>query len=100
MTKQIHTSDPTAVSAALAASNARAARALLGHRRDDALVRRVRGEYLEMPGLNLTLDQAQRMWNLRRDECEGLLDDLVSSGFLTRTRLGYFVLAGSGSAGA
>jgi hypothetical protein len=32
----------------------------------DAL-RRVKGEYLEMPGLRLTPAQAQRLWGLDRD---------------------------------
>jgi Spy/CpxP family protein refolding chaperone len=62
----------------------------------DDLVRRVRGEYLEMPGLALTLGQAQRMWNLHRGECERVLSDLVDSGFLACTQLGMFVRADSG----
>jgi hypothetical protein len=66
----------------------------------DDLVRRVRCEYLEMPGLALTLGQAQRMWNLRRTECERLLGDLVDAGFLACTPLGMFVRADSGRAGA
>jgi hypothetical protein len=66
----------------------------------DDLVRRVRGEYLEMPGLALTLGQAQRMWNLRRGECERLLGDLVDAGFLACTQLGMFVRADSNRAGA
>jgi len=66
----------------------------------DDLVRRVRCEYLEMPGLALTLGQAQRMWNLHRGECERLLGDLVDAGFLACTPLGMFVRADSGRAGA
>jgi hypothetical protein len=65
----------------------------------DYLARRVRNEYLEMPGLSLTLGQAQRMWQLRRTECERLLDILVDSGFLARTPSGAFVRA-SGRGGA
>ncbi len=64
------------------------------------LARRVRNEYLEMPGMSLTLGQAQRMWQLRRTECEHLLDVLVYSGFLERTPAGAFVRAGSGRVGA
>jgi hypothetical protein len=63
------------------------------------LARRVRNEYLEMPGLSLTLGQAQRMWQLRRHDCEHLLDTLVDSGFLARTSAGAFVRA-SGRGGA
>jgi hypothetical protein len=53
-----------------------------------------------MPGLALTLGQAQRMWNLRRGDCERLLGDLVDAGFLACTPLGMFVRADSGRAGA
>jgi hypothetical protein len=60
----------------------------------------VRNEYLEMPGLSLTIGQAQRMWRLRREDCVMLLGALVDSGFLARTAGGAFVRAGSGSAGA
>jgi hypothetical protein len=57
------------------------------------LTRRVRNEYLEMPGLSLTVGQAQRMWQLRRTDCEDLLGALVDSGFLARTSTGAFVRA-------
>ena len=57
---------------------------------DDAL-RRIRGEYLEMPGLRLTTAQAQRLWNLDRPTCEHLLGSLVASRFLQKTRDGSFV---------
>jgi hypothetical protein len=57
------------------------------------LTRRVRNEYLEMPGLSLTVGQAQRMWQLRRSDCEDLLGALVDSGFLARTPAGAFVRA-------
>jgi len=59
---------------------------------DDAL-RRIRGEYLEMPGLRLTTAQAQRLWNLDRPTCEHLLASLVTSRFLAQTRDGSFVRA-------
>ena len=36
-------------------------------------IRRVRAEFLEMPGLCLTLDQAQRLWGLEPRTCEALL---------------------------
>ena len=59
---------------------------------DDAL-RRIRGEYLEMPGLRLTTAQAQRLWNLDRRTCEELLGNLVTTRFLSKTRDGSFVRA-------
>jgi hypothetical protein len=59
---------------------------------EDAL-RRIRGEYLEMPGLRLTTAQAQRLWNLDRPTCEHLLASLVTSRFLAKARDGSFVRA-------
>jgi hypothetical protein len=42
----------------------------------------IRAEYLEMPGLCLTLAQAARLWNADRDECLAALDSLKREGFL------------------
>jgi hypothetical protein len=56
----------------------------------DAL-RRVQGEYIEMPGLRLTIAQAQRLWGLDRAVCDALLGALVDAKFLLRTRDGAFV---------
>ena len=52
---------------------------------------RVRGEYIEMPGLRLTTAQAQRLWGLDRAACDALLGALVEAKFLFRTRDGAFV---------
>jgi hypothetical protein len=49
----------------------------------DQLVSRIKGEYVEMPGLWLTRDQAARLWSLERSQCEELLLTLVEQGFLT-----------------
>jgi hypothetical protein len=57
---------------------------------------RVKAEYLEMPGLRLTPQQAQRLWGLDREICQALLGALVDANFLNRTRDGAFVRAGSG----
>jgi hypothetical protein len=57
----------------------------------DAALRRVQGEYNEMPGLRLTPAQAQRLWGLDREACTALLDALVNQKFLARTRDGAFV---------
>ena len=59
---------------------------------DDAL-RRVKGEYLEMPGLRLTAAQAQRLWGLDSQACDALLGALVDINFLYRTRDGAFMRA-------
>ena len=48
------------------------------------LVNRARSEFMEMPGLRLRVDQAQRLWNLDRSSCELLLSSLVEAKFLRR----------------
>ena len=63
------------------------------------LIRRVRGEYLEMPGLSLTLSQAQRLWGLDPTLCGAVLDALVATRFLTRTHRGHYVRTDSGAVG-
>lgn len=55
------------------------------------VVSRVRGEYLEMPGLRLTPEQARRLWRLDQTACEAVLGALVDARFLARTRDGAFV---------
>ena len=57
---------------------------------------RVRGEYLEMPGLSLTERQAQRLWNVDPEMCRALLEALTQAGFLYRTAGGAYVRAKSG----
>jgi hypothetical protein len=48
----------------------------------DALERRVRGEYLEMPGLRLTTAQAARLWGMDPLVCDAILTSLCDNGFL------------------
>ena len=55
------------------------------------VLRRVKDEYLELPGLRLTIAQAQRLWGLDRTVCDALLNALVEAKFLFRTRDGAFV---------
>lgn len=57
----------------------------------DDVLRRVQGEFLEMPGLRLTEAQARKLWNLDQASCEMLLRVLVDRGFLFRTRDGSFM---------
>jgi len=52
---------------------------------DDHLLRRVQGEFREMPGLRLTVAQAQRLWALDARTCEAILDRLVHEQYLQRT---------------
>ena len=63
---------------------------------NEALVRRVRGEYREMPGLRLTVDQAMRLWMLDRQTCSGVLDSLVGAHFLEQDHDGQYVRAHAG----
>jgi hypothetical protein len=46
-----------------------------------------------MPGLCLTTAQAQRLWDLSREECEAILSMLIEERVLRRTRDGAFVRA-------
>ncbi len=57
----------------------------------DDVLRRVQGEFLEMPGLRLTTPQARRLWGLDAAQCDALLDALVDANFLFRTRDGAFM---------
>ncbi len=59
----------------------------------DELLARARGEYLEMPGLCLTVSQASRLWGLDPVVCDALLTCLAASGFLRKTAAGAFRLA-------
>ena len=61
----------------------------------ETLAARVRGEYREMPGLQLTLPQACRLWQLNPSTCEPLLQSLVIEGFLLKTARGLYVAAPS-----
>jgi hypothetical protein len=61
----------------------------------DRIVRRVRQEFLEMPGLRLTPEQAGRLWGLDRDVCRAVIDELVASAFLCWTRAGAVTRADS-----
>jgi hypothetical protein len=58
------------------------------------LVRRIEGEYHEMPGLKLTEVQAQRLWGLDRETCHVVLVTLMHKRFLRRTANGMYVRAG------
>ena len=55
------------------------------------VVQRIRGEFLEMPGLRLTPQQARRLWRLDETSCDAVLGALVDARFLARTRDGAFI---------
>jgi len=51
----------------------------------DHLAVRIHSEFQEMPGLNLTLPQAQRLWGLPPDICAQVVDVLVGRAVLKRS---------------
>lgn len=53
---------------------------------DDQLLRRVVAEYLEMPGLQLTIEQARRLWGGDADTCQQVARVLVERGVLRWSR--------------
>jgi hypothetical protein len=53
----------------------------------------IRSEYREMPGLRLTLAQAQRLWRLDAPTSSAVFTALVESKFLRQTDRGAFVRA-------
>ena len=59
----------------------------------DEVLRRVRGEFLEMPGLWLSELEARRLWGLDAEQCTALLGALVEAKFLFKTCDGAFMRA-------
>jgi ribosomal protein S27E len=55
------------------------------------LISRIRGEFIEMPGLKLSFQQACRLWNLSANACREALDALRAEGFLYQTPSGAFI---------
>jgi hypothetical protein len=64
--------------------------------RQDAVLRRVRGEYREMPGMRLTIEQAMRLWSLDRTVCADTMDSLVASRYLEVDQHGRYRKARNG----
>jgi hypothetical protein len=56
-------------------------------------LRRAKAEFLEMPGLRLTLAQAQRLWACDRALCDAVLAALVETRFLVQSRNASFIRA-------
>jgi hypothetical protein len=57
------------------------------------LTRRIEAEYAEMPGLTVTLAQAQRLFNIDRPTCALVFTTLIKHGVLRRTAQGTYVRA-------
>jgi hypothetical protein len=56
----------------------------------DSMIRIIRSEFSEMPGMRLTRAQFRRLWDLTESDCQRLLDYFVGSGFLAESRRGQF----------
>ena len=52
--------------------------------RREEITSTILGSYAEMPGLTLHLEQAARLFGLRAQTCQVVLDDLVRAGRLKR----------------
>jgi hypothetical protein len=63
----------------------------------DVILQRVYGEFLEMPGMRVTLSQAQRLWGLDERTCQLLLEYLVATKFLYRSAHGNYGRSSDGS---
>jgi DNA-binding IclR family transcriptional regulator len=57
------------------------------------LVRRILGTFKEMPGVQLSLQEAERMFGLRESTCRALLEQLVGEKSLRRTTDGRYAIA-------
>jgi hypothetical protein len=51
---------------------------------NEQMLHRIYSEFAEMPGLQLTSKQAQRLWTLEERICAQLLNQLVEANFLRR----------------
>jgi hypothetical protein len=63
----------------------------------ERLRERIRGEYLEMPGLRLTIDQMHRLCAIDRSVCLLVLEALVDEQFLCETSGGAYARATDGT---
>jgi DNA-binding IclR family transcriptional regulator len=64
---------------------------------DQRVLRRIRAEYLEMPGMKLRIEQVQRLCAIEPTMCKLVLDALVKVGFLSLRSDGSYVRLTEGS---
>ena len=64
---------------------------------DGQVLERIRAEYREMPGMNLKLEEVQRLCGIERSLCQAVLDALVEARFLRVRSDGCYVRFGDGS---
>ena len=55
------------------------------------LLLRIEGEYREMPGLSLTVSQAERLWGLDSSTCAFVLTTLIERRILRQTTSGTYL---------
>ena len=77
-----------------------AERMMLMLERLEHLIARTRSEYIEMPGLRLTVIEASRLWGIEKDLAETILRALVDDGFLRISADGKFGRPTDGPPGA
>jgi hypothetical protein len=63
----------------------------------DPLIARVCAEFLEMPGMQLTRRQAQRLWGCDAETCVRVIDALIAARFLRRVGLDRYARVGAGA---
>ena len=63
---------------------------------DRRVLERLRGEFLEMPGLKLRVDQVQRLCGIEQTMCKLVLDALVKVDFLSLRSDGTYVRLAEG----
>lgn len=64
----------------------------------DTVGKRLRAEYLEMPGLRLTSEQVERLCGIERALCRSVLESLVDEKFLSLNSDGLYALVTHGLA--
>ena len=67
---------------------------------DQRLIQRIWAEYMEMPGMKLTLEQVQRLCGIEPAVCKALLDSLVQAEFLSLKSDGFYVRLTEGKTSA
>ena len=67
-------------------------RSLNQNRAPADMAARIRGEFIEMRGFSPTIEQAARLFDLPREECDSILGTLVKQGFLHRSADGRYRL--------
>ena len=67
---------------------------------DQRLIQRIWAEYLEMPGMKLTMEQVQRLCGIEAPVCKAMLDSLVQAQFLSQKPDGSYVRMTEGKTSA